>query len=299
MRKLRLWVVLLIVWLIFIFNIERINSPINIRSYTYIFVALAAVIALAIPKTRRLSYLAIMFIPVPSFLLFKVIWRGDILLGEALPLTVTQVSAIILTGMITRQISYGLRDLEQLVNTITSGYIGKLPKTFEEAEGAIYNEVRRARRHHRPLSVIALKVEPESFQVALPRVIQQIQRAMMNEYVLAGITRVLDENVPDYGAIALRNNHFIVVLPETTDREAPLLAQTLQKTVQEKVEVKLLAGTASFPIEGVTFEALVELAIHNAEQAKPQSVQTDLISEQPEPVVISSSLNGSNPSYHS
>jgi GGDEF domain-containing protein len=299
MRKLRLWVVVLIIWLIFIFNIERINSPINIRSYTYIFVALAAILALAIPRTRRLSYLTVLFIPAPSFLLFNVIWRGQTVVGEALPLTVTQVSAIVLTSLITRQISYGLRDLEQLINTITSGYVGKLPKTFEEAEGPIYTEVRRARRHHRPLSVIALKVEPESIKAALPKVIQQIQQAMMNEYVLAGVTQVLDENVPDYGAIALRNNHFIIVLPETTEKEAPLLAQSLQKTVQEKTEVKLLAGTASFPTEGVTFETLIELAVQNAEHTKAQPAQINLVTEQSETVVVSSAINGSNPSYHS
>ena len=39
MKKLQFSIALLIVWLIFLFNIERVNNLVNIRSYTYIFVA--------------------------------------------------------------------------------------------------------------------------------------------------------------------------------------------------------------------------------------------------------------------
>lgn len=276
MRNLRFWVIVLTIWLIFIFNIERINSPINVRSYTYIFVAIAAMIALTVPQAHRLSYIALLFIPVPSFLLFNMISGGHPVFGAALPLTVTQVSAIVLTGLITRQISYGLRDLEQLIHTITSGYIGKVPKTFAEAEGAIYKELRRARRYQRPLSVITMKIDSQMVQVALPRITQEVQQAMMNEYVLAQITRILDENVPDLGTIALRDNHFIVVLPETPGNEAPLIAQSLQQAVQKEMDVQLFTGAASFPNDAMTLEALVDLAITNANHL-PGQIQTSSV----------------------
>lgn len=295
MNGLRFWTTILIIWLIFVFNIERINSPINIRSYTYIFIALAAVLALAWHKTSRLSYLALIFIPAPSFLLFKLIWRDDPVFGQALPLTITQVSGIVLTGLIARQISYGLRDVKQIVNNVTTAYIGKLPQSFSEAQGIIYKELRRARRHHRPLSVITLQVDPASVKVALPRMIKEIQQVMMNEYAMAGITRVLDSNVTDFGTIALRDNQFIVVLPEITDHEAPLIAQSLCNAVQEKMDVKLHIGTASFPTEAVTFEALIDLAsskanhleYHEPAQTKPQQPQQHN-------VLTPNNVNGSN-----
>lgn len=280
MNRLRFWIIVLTLWLIFVFNIERINSPINIRSYTYVFVAFAAVIALALPKTRRLSYLALLLIPIPSFLLFKVVARGQSLWGAALPLTVTQVSAILLTGLISRQISYGLRDVEKLIGDITTGYIGKLPKSFSETQDVIYRELRRARHHQRPLSVITFKVDKSSLQVALPKLIKKIQQAMMNEYILAGITRVLDENVSDFGTIALRDNCFIVVLPETTGDEALMISKDLKKVVQEKVSVNLLAGTASFPEEAVTFEALINVATHGSNQAELEQDQKEEVSAQ-------------------
>jgi GGDEF domain-containing protein len=295
MNRLRFWTTALIIWLIFVFNIERINSPINIKSYTYIFIALAAVLALVWHKTSHLSYLALIFIPAPSFVLFKLIWRGDTVFGEALPLTVTQVGGIVLTGLIARQISYGLRDVQQVVNNVTTAYIGKLPPSFSEAQGAIYKELRRARRHHRPLSVITLDVDPEVVKVALPRMIKETQRAMMNEYILAGIARILDNNVTDFGTIALRDNQFIVVLPEITDQEAPLIAQSLRSTVQEKMNIKLQTGTASFPTEAVTFEALIDLAANKANHLEhSEPAQTNLQQQPQTNLLAHKNINGSN-----
>ena len=266
MKKLRFWIIILVVWLIFFFNIERLNSPINIRSYTYIFAAIAIVVALTVPRVRWLPYLVLLLIPIPAFLWFKALWYGDPILGRALPLTITQISAIALTGLISIQISYSLREFEHLIHNITFSYIGKHPQSFSEAQEAIYRELSRARRYQRPLSVVTLKVDKESIQVALPKLTKEIQQAMMNEYLLAGVTRVLDDNVADFGTITLLDNYFIVVLPETTETEASVVAQKLSASVQEKMSINLVTGSASYPNQAITFENLIEHAINDADQ---------------------------------
>jgi len=277
MKRLRFWIITLVVWLIFFFNIERLNSPINIRSYTYIFAAIAIVVALAVPRLRGLPYLVILLIPVPLFLWFKALWSGDPILGQALPLTVTQMSAIVLTGFISVQISYGLREFEHLIHNITFGYIGKQPKSFDETQESIYRELSRARRYHRPLSVVTLKLDPESVKVALPKLTKEVQQAMMQEYLLAGITRILNDSVSDFGTIALRNNHFVVVLPETTEMEAPVIAQKLAVAVQEAMNIELITGSASFPHQAITFETLIEHAINAANQKGPEQTKQEFI----------------------
>jgi GGDEF domain-containing protein len=282
MKKLRLWTTVLIIWLIFLFNIERINSPINIRDYTYIFVAITAVVTLVLPRLRRLPYWALMLISIVAFLLFKAFWSGHLIWGKALPLTVTQISAVVLTGLISRQIHYGLREFEDVVNNITFGQVGSLPKPFSEMQGSIYREVRRARRYQRPLSVITLKIDEDSIQVALPKMIEAVQQAMMKQYVVAKITRILDDDIDDFGTITLRDDCFILVLPEKTASEAHLIAQRLENTVQEKVSIEVQTGTASLPNEAVTFEALVELAIKNVDQKIiDQQTKKQPISERP------------------
>ncbi len=275
MKSLRLWITILIIWLIFFFNIERINSPINIRSYTYIFVAVVAAVTLVFPKLQRISFLTLLVTPIPIYLVLRAIlekghWYNNLIAGYALPLTVTQVSAILLTGLLARQIHYGLREFEDVIANITFGYVGKLPKPFSDGQEAMYREVKRARRYHRPLAVIALKVNEANMQAVLPKIVQEVQQAMMREYTFASIARILDKNMHDFDTIALRDNNFILVLPEITGEEADQIVQKLGDAIKDKMKIKLQIGTANFPNEAMTFESLVELALENAQQ---QSVE--------------------------
>lgn len=199
-------------------------------------------------------------------------WYDNLFTGYALPLTVTQVSAIILTGLLARQIHYGLQEFEDVVANITFGYVGKLPRPFSEGQGPMYREVKRARRYHRPLAVIALKVDESNIKVVLPHMVKEVQHAMMRQYVLAGIARILDNNIHDFETIALHDNNFILVLPEITGEEADQIAQKLQDAVNEQLEIQLQVGTANFPGEAMTFESLVEMALKNAQQ--PDQVLT-------------------------
>jgi len=271
MKSLRFWITILIIWIIFFFNIERINSPINIRSYTYIFVAVVAALTLVLPRLQRIPFFILLVTPVPVFLVLKTLmergdWHENLLLGNALPLTVTQVSAIILTSLLARQIYYRLREFEDVIANVTFNYIGKLPKPFSEGQGTIYTEVKRARRYHRPLALIALRVNEADFQIVLPEMVKEVQQAMMREYTMAGIARILGENMHDFDTIAVRDNNFILVLPEISTEETAHIAQKLEDTVKEKMKVKLQVGIASFPNEAMTFESLVELALKNAQQ---------------------------------
>lgn len=271
MKSLRFWIIVLIIWLIFFFNIERINSPVNIRSYTYIFVAVVVALTLALPRLQRIPFLILLIVPIPVFLGLKALmeeghWHQNLLVGYALPLTVTQVSAIILTGLLARQINYSLREFEGVISSITFGHIGRLPKAFSDGQGMMYREVKRARRYHRPVAVIALKVNETDFQAMLPQMVKEVQQAMMKEYVMAGIARILDNNMHDFDTIAVRDNHFILVLPEIPAEEAAHAAQKLADSVREQMKIKLQIGTATFPNEAMTFERLVELALENAQK---------------------------------
>ena len=270
MKSLRFWIIILIVWLIFFFNIERINSPVNIRSYTYIFVAVVVALTLALPKLQNIPFLMLLTVPIPVFLGLKALmekghWYENLLVGYALPLTVTQVSAIILTGLLARQINYRLCEFEEVIAKITFGYIGRLPKPFSDGQSTMYKEVKRARRYHRPLAVIALKISETDYQVILPKMVQDVQQAMMKEYVMASIARILDNNIHDFDTIAVRDNHFILVLPEIPAEEATHIAQKLEDTIADQMQIKLQVGTAAFPKEAMTFEGLVELALENAQ----------------------------------
>jgi GGDEF domain-containing protein len=284
MTRLRFWTTILIIWLIFLFNIERINSPINIRDYTYIFVALTAVLTLMLPRLRWLSYWALILSSIIAFLLVKTFWYQHMIWGAALPLTVTQMSAIVLTGLISRQINSGLREFENVITGITFGRVGSLPKSFEEMQGSIYKELRRARRYQRPLSVVTLKIDETSIRRALPEMIKTVQQAMMREYVFANVSRILDENIDDLDTITLRDNDFILVLPEKSSEEAVVMAQQLQEAIQREMNIKLQTGSANFPDEAITFETLIEKAVENVDHKSQPAQET--VSTEPKQKII-------------
>lgn len=271
MKRLRFWTAILIIWLIFFFNIERIGSPVNIRNYTYIFVAVVAAATLILPRIRQLPLALLVLTPVPLFLVLKAFlekgdWHANLLAGYSLPLTVTQASAIILTGLLARQITHALWEFEYTIASITFSHLGKIPKPFSEGQGVMYREVKRARRYQRPLAVIALKVDDSTIKLMVPEIVQQVQHAMMREFILASIARTLDDNMFEFDTIALRGNSFVLVLPEVVNQEVPLIIQRLEKTVKEKLNIKLQIGAATLPDDAITFESLVETALKNAEQ---------------------------------
>ena len=277
MKRLRFWIAILSIWLMFFFNIERIlfQADVNIiRSDTYIFVAAVTFVTLLLPKLRIWSFSAVLIFATSLFLFF---WYQDPKWGKSvIPsfphlnaivlLTIIQVTAIILTGLLTRQITYSLSEFEEVIANITFGHIGKRPSPFSEEQSTMYREVKRARRYERPLAIMALKIGEEVMHDVLPQVVKSIQQAMMKEYTLAAIARILDDNLQGFDTIALRDDNFIVMLPETLDGQALHIAQRLEKAIKDKMDISVKIGIASFPREAMTFESLVELAMANADR---------------------------------
>lgn len=270
MKHLQIWIAVLILWLIFLFNIERLTRSVDIRSYTYVFVALVAAAIVILPRLSRKAFSALLIIPLIAFIVFKIwfesgTWQQNLLEGNALPLTVTQIGAIVLTALLARKISEGLVEFHEAVNEITFSQIGSPPPSFAEKQGAMYNELKRARHYQRPLSVIALKVDEENIQIMIPNIVKDVQQTMMKEYVLAYLARVLDGSVHDFNTIARYNNHFIMLLPETPHKDVPEIIRNLEQAIKEALNVKLKTGYASFPDEAITFENLIELAVAKTE----------------------------------
>jgi GGDEF domain-containing protein len=269
MRRMRFLVAILIIWLFFFYNIERLSEPVDISRVAYTMVPFMAAATILVPRLRQVPLGVLLVAPVPVFVALKT-WMGMPVWGTALPLTVTELCATAVTTILARWVSNGVSEFERAISRITIGQIDELPEPFSTGQAKMYQEVKRARNHQRPLALMAVGIEEESIQVALDRMVQEVQQAMMKRYVLSDVARTLCDELEDYNIIAQGNNHFLALLPEVTSDQLPDLADRLSSTVSEQVGVTLKIGTACFPEDSVTFESLVKKAVEEMnEKLKP------------------------------
>jgi hypothetical protein len=276
MQRIRVPVVLLILWLLIFYNIERLSPPLDITDVAYTFVAVLAVVELLIPHMRRQPLLAVIAMPIPVYVVLK-IWAHKNLWGAALPLTVMEMACIVVTTLLARWISLDLREFEDAVEHITIGP-RQSPASFSVEHSEMYREVRRARSYQRPAAMLAIGLETESIQIALDRLTKEAQQVMMKRYALAGVSKTLCEELQDSSFIAVQDDHFLVLMPEVTPDELPGVTERLRQMVSKRVGVNLRIGAASLPQDAITFESLINQAIRNMNH-KPPPWPTDQISQ--------------------
>jgi len=265
MNALRRWLVVFVAWIFFIFNIERLSSPVNISMFRYIFLVLVTLMVLVVPFSRKLPLQVIIPSAVLLFLMAKLAY-GRSVWGPALPLTVTEISAIILTSLLARRLNHSLDEFQEAVASISISRVGKLVRPFSTGQGEMYREVRRARQHGRPLTMLALEVDENSVSVAMNQMVKEVQQAMMEQFVLAGVAGVLCDELQDFDIIAQQDNRFLVLLPETKKEDLVNVINPLRQAVLERTGIKLQVGAAAFPGNGMTFESLVEEAIKDVDR---------------------------------
>jgi hypothetical protein len=65
------------------------------------------------------------------------------------------------------------------------------------------------------------------------------------------------------------------------------MAQSLEKTIREKMDIEFQTGMASFPNDAITFEALIEQALKNVDQKfLSQHVGIQPVPEKPKQEIV-------------
>ena len=273
--RMRLLVTILIIWLFLFYNIERVSEPIDITRVAYTFVPLMAVLTILTPRIRKIPLWVLLVVPIPVFLAIKAWWVASsgsgVSWSASLTLTVTELCVITVTTLMARWVSNGVGEFEHAVARITIRQNNTLPDSFSTGQAEMYREIKRARHHQRPLALMAIGIEKTSIQVALDRMVQEVQQAMMKRYVMSDVARRLCDKLEDYDIIAQDNDHFLILLPEVASEELSDLTNQLRQTISEQMGVTLQIGTASFPKDAVTFESLVEQAVEEmGEEQEPR-----------------------------
>jgi hypothetical protein len=232
MNRIRLRVVLLIFTLLLFFGIQGPLHMMNVCRAAYVFTALMAIVGIMIRRGPKMPLWALLAIPIPLFLLVKSL-EGDTLWGTALPLTVTEVCVTAITTILASWVGSAVSEFEQAIAHITIGPVSVPLETSSTSQAEMYREVRRARLHERPLSVIALGIEESSIEVVLDRLVKKTQDRMMKRYVLADVARTLCSELEDYNLIARSDDCFLILLPEMSSDKLEPVVDRLRTVVHD------------------------------------------------------------------
>ncbi len=259
MKRIRLRVIILVLWLIILYYAERLLNSTAPNSLAFPFLLVAVVFALALPRLTRTPFWIVLIAQIILFYSLKEL-TGAHQGPYFYTLSIIEVCAISSSSVLAHWVSLSLGEFETAVQNILVGYSDKVPEPTTAGQGSLYREVRRARNHQRPLTLMAIAMEENSSQTELDRITKEAILAMARQYRLANLSRTLCDELEDCTIIVQTDEHFVVALPETTREDLPFVVKRLRKQAADKVGIKLKVGVATLPEDSFTYEGLIDKA---------------------------------------
>lgn len=305
MLRLNRYVLALVAWLSFVFNVERldlnISSPdlFNISFPMYIALVAVAVAGLLVPQRKKLPLTAMLLVGALAFVTAASLDDRPAWGGGYTYLSFFELSAMLITAslayIVGRLTAEFLETARTLIFPDTSGRVYG-PK---EADSLISLQMRSSRRTNRALSVVLIDVNIENAQVALQATAKEIQQLLVKRYSLASLNRLLTKTIrrTDFVLDRSKDGQLVLIAPEMSKQQALALIERLDKTAQRRLGVSVSCGVASFPQQGATFEELLYQAEQDLHPTVKERYGDELIDRReatPEPRVVSEAMVASD-----
>ncbi len=266
MASLRWRIATLLAWLMLFFNIERLDlgshNTIDIASGVYV-IAIIVAIAGIMPTFQRRS---ILFLIVPTLVLYAIVLAIDpkrqLIGGMHTYVTFTSLFLLSITLFFAHRVGQALEEFTHAVEEITFSNKSEHLRTLNEADDLVQLEMISSRRHQRPLSLVLLQADGSSLDMLMHRLVQDVQRSMMQRYVLVTVARVLSKYMrrTDMLIEGKKLGRFMLLAPETSAEEAEAMGHRMAKLAQDKLGVQANFSVATFPEQALTFEDLMNIA---------------------------------------
>lgn len=269
---------ILLIWIFLLYNIERINEPINLASFVYVLALLFCLALVFYRPLIRISFYWLFLLSMPPYFVLKW-WYGHKLAGLNLTLTITEIFAIGLTIYLARLISRQLEEADETINSFIITPLTRGINPFDSSQNQIYREIRRARQHEQEVCLLALKVSEHSIQPNINRFIRELENEIIQSYINARVGKILVEKLHITDIISQCDDHFVILLPQAGKEYTSKIIQRLQSSIKDKLGLTLQIGEATFPVEATTFEELLEKAEEKMCQPSPESEQLPVTEE--------------------
>lgn len=269
MKTHRIWTIATLIWFFALFNVERLLPQIDIASFVYGLAAVVGVSMLASPLLRRHNFGIVAAG-------FSAVWLiGKCILGysldlEALPIALLEVSSLIVSQYLCLEFARHTDEFELTSRQMLDVLKATSVPTVQECEPAFLEEIRRARRHERPLTFVALTPGTVTSDV-LAALAQTVTASLSKEYVLGGISRILQLETKSHDLAVRVGDQILMLLPETDVDQASAMCKRLQMSVAERLQIPVNTEAFAFGSDELTLTGVMDrLGRQNANVHAPK-----------------------------
>ena len=269
MKRIRFYILLLSAWLLFFSAAGFWFPQLGLSGLSIILISTILVLSIIFPNQNRFS---IWLNPISPILIIAACeaWTESQTGEYHVIQTLVEITAAVITYVLTQKVGSAVVEFENAVAKLTIGHAATAVSSIENDQGAIYREVRRARNHRRPLTLLTIDVSENSIKAVQDRMISEAQMAFMKKYTLSLVSNAMISELEDSNIVVQENDNFMILVPELKPEDAPILAKRLHQQVLDRVGVDVVIGTASLPMDGYTFDGLLYKAQREMEaQANP------------------------------
>jgi len=262
MKRMRWRTIMLVIWLTFLFNLERLDlgkqSPFNLASSVYVLAAATVMVFLAVPFRRNHMYLVATGI-MGMYAAFKGLQLSSFFTGIHKYLTITEIVALLVTIGLSWLVSQALRDFRDAVEAISMPEGRAQLLSYEKVQERIHAEMGRARRHQRPISVAMIELDPSTFDATLHQAVRDAQAAMIERYVQVRLGVFLSKHVRGTDVVAHQpeGGRFLLLAPETPAEQTSGMLKRLSREVEDQMGIRFRYSIADFPNAALTSEELL------------------------------------------
>ena len=266
MRRLPRAITGLIIYLLVIFNLERITiqdaSIIDIKGFVYVLISIFIVLILQVDFVRRQSAGVLILAATISYLIgkFFVFYYFTTWDGNTIYLIITEISLFWIGILIARIAGAAMVDFQDAVESITFSHLEKA-KDIKIAQDEIQTEFYRSRRYNYPLTLIVVQPDTNPLEYNPHIAVREIQQSMLGRYATVSLVRELNKNLRLLDTVIdLKDNmRFAILSPQTEEDKAENLIQRIN-SIANNMGISVTCGHATFPKDALTFEELLRTA---------------------------------------
>jgi hypothetical protein len=264
MLRINRYIIALVVWLLFFFNIERLDLGFqqpdiaNIATPVYIVVGAMVMLGLVLPQYQRVPLWRLYIVAAASFVVAALWGKRPTWGGMYTYISLFELCAVLISMTLAHRVGRLSADFVETVRGLLFSELDNRVYAPAQAEPMVKREMQYSRRANRPLSVMVLDTKGRGKQ-DLPATAAEIQQLLTKRHSMVALTRVITRTLrrTDFVLDRTADGRLVLVMPEIRKEQAETIISRLNDQVQRRLGLGVQAGIASFPDQGVTFEELV------------------------------------------